>query len=242
MKTIIAIGGGELKERTTLKIDEYAVSLAQQRAGDRRVNALFIPTASGDFMPYYNTFHKVYTGVLKAKTDVVLSVYKQTEMERMKEKFAKADLIYVGGGKTLFMMQKWKETGMLDLIKDAYDRGVIIVGLSAGAICWWDKVYTDNDNIGVYSMNDGLGWIKGIACPHYNIRGEAFDKEISQMYQNEVNVCSKQDHCIQNEPIIAYGTEDDCALVLQDGIIVKTLTSGGKAYKIENGIKTEIVL
>ena len=51
MKRIVAIGGGELRERTTLGIDEYIANLAKERAGDRRANALFIPTASHDFMP-----------------------------------------------------------------------------------------------------------------------------------------------------------------------------------------------
>ena len=81
MGKIIAMGGGELRERTTLQIDEYIAALAKERAGDRRANALFIPTASHDFMPYYNTFHKVYTGVFDIKTDVALSVFKEVDME-----------------------------------------------------------------------------------------------------------------------------------------------------------------
>ena len=52
MKRIIAIGGGELRERTTLAIDEYIAALEKERAGERRANALFIPRASHDFMPY----------------------------------------------------------------------------------------------------------------------------------------------------------------------------------------------
>ena len=86
MKRIIAIGGGELRERTTLKIDEYIANLAKARAGENRANALFIPTASHDFMPYYNTFHKVYTGVFNIKTDVALTVFKETDMEKLKAK------------------------------------------------------------------------------------------------------------------------------------------------------------
>ena len=69
MKKIVAIGGGELREKTTLKIDEYLANLAKERAGEQRANALFIPTASHDYMPYYNTFHKVYTGLFNIKTD-----------------------------------------------------------------------------------------------------------------------------------------------------------------------------
>ena len=103
MKRIIAIGGGDLRERTTLKIDEYLAKLAKDRAGERRANALFIPTASHDFMPYYNTFHKVYTGLFNIKTDVALTVFKEVDLEKLKAKFDKADLIYVGGGDLSFL-------------------------------------------------------------------------------------------------------------------------------------------
>ena len=69
-KTVIAIGGGEIKNKETQAIDEYIVTLARERAGDRRPCGLFVPTASHDFMPYYNSFHKMYTGVFDVKTDV----------------------------------------------------------------------------------------------------------------------------------------------------------------------------
>ena len=199
MKRIIAIGGGELRERTTLAIDEYIASLAKERAGERRANALFIPTASHDFMPYYNTFHKVYTGVFNIKTDVALTVFKEIDLEKMKGKFEKADVIYVGGGDTVFMLESWMESGLLDLIRDAYERGVIIAGLSAGAICWFSDIYTDSAKVGdgeQYSLHKGLGWIQGLASPHYNLRQADFDEVINEKFQ----------------PV--YGIGDNAALII----------------------------
>ena len=230
MKTIIAIGGGELREKTTISIDEYIATLAKARAGENRANALFIPTASHDYMPYYNTFHKVYTGIFHLKTDVALSVYKEVDLEKMKAKFQKADVIYVGGGDTVFMIEHWKKTGLLSLLEDAYERGVIIAGLSAGAICWFSDIYTDSEAaLGVgekYAMFSGLSWVKGKISPHYGARMLDFDKI----------VCYNFD--------CAYGIEDDAALVIKDGEIVGSVSSGGKAYKItcKNGAiqKTEI--
>ena len=233
MKRIIAIGGGELRERTTLKIDEYLATLAKERAGENRANALFIPTASHDFMPYYNTFHKIYTGIFNIKTDVALTVFKDVDMEKMKAKFEKADLIYVGGGDTVFMIESWKQSGLLPLIEDAYNRGVILAGLSAGAICWFSDIYTDSESVNGkgeerYSMFKGLGWIDGIISPHYGARMLDFDKI----------VCYNLG--------CAYGIEDDAALVIEDGEIVGSLSSGGKAWWIEcvNGAiqKKEIAL
>lgn len=230
MGKIIAIGGGELRERTTLAIDEYIAGLAKARAGERRANALFIPTASHDFMPYYNTFHKVYTGVFNIKTDVALTVFKDVDSEKLKAKFEKADIIYVGGGDTVFMMQHFEKVGLLPLLKDAYERGVIIAGLSAGAICWFSDIYTDSTSaLGdgeQYAMFKGLSWINGIISPHYNQRMLDFDKIVCYNYQR------------------AYGIEDNAAIVLDDGEMVGSLSSGGKAWLLEstNGElkKTEI--
>ena len=144
-KFIIAIGGGELRQKETLEIDRKICELVKSRVGDRRAVALFIGTASHDSMPYYNTFHKTYTGELGLKTDCALLVYGEMNEEKIKAKFEKADLIYVGGGNTVFMLEKWKEKGVDVLVKDAYERGVVLCGLSAGAICWFEKMFTDGD-------------------------------------------------------------------------------------------------
>ncbi len=232
MKRIIAIGGGELRERTTMKIDEYIATLAKEHAGENRANALFIPTASHDYMPYYNTFHKVYTGTFNIKTDVALTVFKEPDMEKMRAKFEKADMIYVGGGDTVFMIKHWKQSGLLPLIQDAYERGVVIAGLSAGAICWFSDIYTDSAAAlgegDKYAMFQGLNWINGKISPHYGARMLDFDKI----------VCYNLG--------CAYGIEDDAALVIENGEIVGSVSSGGKAWLIErvNGAiqKKEIAL
>ena len=231
MRKIIAIGGGELRERTTLQIDEYIANLAKAHAGENRANALFVPTASHDYMPYYNTFHKVYTGVFNIKTDVALTVFKDVDLEKLRAKFAKADVIYVGGGDTVFMIESWKKSGLLPLIKDAYDRGVIIAGLSAGAICWFSDIYTDSEAAlgegDKYAMFKGLGWLNGKISPHYNARMLDFDEM----------VCYNLG--------CAYGIEDNAAIVVEDGEIIGSISSGGKAWKIEfkekQLIKTEIL-
>lgn len=177
-KYIIAIGGGELRQKETLEIDRKIAELAIKRAGDRRAVALFIGTASHDFMPYYNTFHKTYTGELGLKTDCALTVFKDIDYEKLKGKFEKADMIYVGGGDTVFMLEHWKKTGLDKLIFDAYERGVIISGLSAGAICWFEKMFTDSFIISgesaEYRVHSALGILKGGACPHYNERENEF--------------------------------------------------------------------
>ena len=56
MKKIIALGGGELKAKTTLAVDEYIAGLAKARAGEKRAYGLFLGTASHDSLPYFNSF------------------------------------------------------------------------------------------------------------------------------------------------------------------------------------------
>lgn len=229
-KIIVAIGGGDIKNKTTLKIDEYIANMAKHRAGERRAVALFVGTASHDYMPYFNSFRKTYTSVFDIKADVALTVYKETELSRLEEKINAADVIYVGGGDTKFMIEHWKTSGLGQLIKSAYERGVIIAGLSAGGICWFEDMYTDSEIEGIdgcdYKLMPALGYIKGLACPHYNMRVEDFDL------------------AMKGRGGEAIAIEDDCAVTFEDGVLIRVVSSGGKAYRISSndGIitKTEI--
>lgn len=214
MKRILAIGGGELKNRETLSIDEYIAAEAKKAAGETRPCGLFIPTASHDCMPYYNTFHKVYTGLFNVKTDVALTVGREIDPEKMRAKFERADFLYVGGGDTVFMLDHWKKSGLLQFIRDAYERGVLVAGLSAGAICWFEEMYSDSVVEGEYAVYPGLGWIKGKISPHYNERMLDFDETV--LYNR----------------FRAWGIENDAAIEFADGEPVRTL-GGGKVYLLD---------
>lgn len=214
-RVLICIGGGELKTKETLKIDGYIAEKAKARAAGRRAYGLFIPTASHDSMPYFNSFRKTYTSVYDIKADVALTVYGEMSLEKIREKFEKADFLYVGGGDTLFMLEHWKKTGLLPLVRDAYERGVIVCGLSAGAICWFETMYTDSAQPQTgeeYALYPGLNWIKGTISPHYNQRVLDFDQKISY---------NKQD---------AIGLEDNSAIEIVNGTVVRSLSAGGNAY------------
>lgn len=228
-RTLICIGGGELKTKETLKIDGYIAAKAKERAGIRRAYGLFIPTASRDSMPYFNSFRKTYTSVYDIKADVALTVYGEMSLERIREKFEKADFLYVGGGDTLFMLEHWKKTGLLALIREAYERGVIVCGLSAGAICWFETMYTDSAQVLTgeeYALHPGLNWVKGTICPHYDSRVLDFNQKI---------VYTKQD---------AIGLEDNSAIEIVNETLVRSLSAGGNAYFLhhENGaVQTSII-
>lgn len=214
-KRILAIGGGEAKTRETLKIDEYIAGEAKKAAGGQRACGLFIPTASHDCMPYYNTFHKIYTGIFDIKTEVALTVGRELDPEKMRAKLEKANFIYVGGGDTVFMLRHWRESGLLPLIRQAYDRGVLLCGLSAGAICWFEDMYSDSVVENEYAMYAGLGWIKGKISPHYDERMLDFDEIV--LYNR---------YC-------AWGLENNSALEFENGEPVKTVCCGGRVWRLD---------
>ena len=226
---LIAIGGGSIAEKTTLDIDRRVAELAKLHAGDKRAVGVFIGTASHDSMPYFNSFRKTYTGEFDIKADCVLSVYGEMNAEKIKSKFEKADMIYIGGGDTLYMLEHWKKTGVFNLVLDAYNRGVIVCGLSAGAICWFEKMYTDSDAFsdgGKYHVCDGIGKINGMCCPHYEERKDDFADAAKDYFGTIWQV--------KGNAAIEFINEEYAA----------ALSSGGTAYmteRTENGEKTFVL-
>ena len=142
------------------------------------------------------------------------------DLEKIKQKFLKADLIYIGGGDTIFLRDELKRTGILEFLIDAYQRGVVIAGLSAGAILFFEDIYTDSvkDNNEVpYALAKGLGIFKGLISPHYNQRKTDFDNMI-----------------LSSSYIHALGIEDNAMVKILDGRIESSYSSlGGNAYYID---------
>ncbi len=83
-----------------------------------------------------------------------------------------ADAIYVGGGNTQKMIRVWKETGTDIYLKQAYEKGIVLSGVSAGAICWFrwgnsDSRKFHNPDADMIKVS-GLNLIKALYCPHYD--------------------------------------------------------------------------
>ncbi len=224
MKKIVAIGGGELREKTTLRVDTFIANLAKNP--EKRTYALFIPTASHDSKPYFNSFRKTYTSVLDCKVDIATITRGEMSKEHVSEKFQKADIIYVGGGDTAYMMEEWKKFGLDEMILDAYNRGVVICGLSAGAICWFEKAHSDymkmESQSDEYAILDGYGLVDGICVPHYSEQDRIDSWE--RMKDNyDLGVC----------------IENNCGVYFEDGKLIGAV-GDGRAYLFTNGEKKEI--
>lgn len=169
MATIAAIGGGELRLGETFELDRGIVELTGKK--DPRV--LFIPTASGDPESYCACFSDVYGRQLGCLTDELLLVRKEPSASEIEDKILSADLIYVGGGNTGTMLSVWRERGVDRLLAEAYRKGTVLSGLSAGSICWFrhgqSEIDSDDSPDGFeYTVLEGLGLIPAFHCPHYN--------------------------------------------------------------------------
>lgn len=169
IKKIVAIGGGEIKNASTLAIDKEIIRLAQKR----RPNFLFIPTASSDNENYCKDMEKYYGKKLGCKTDRLLLIRQRPSLKEIKEKILGANIIYVGGGNTLKMMNLWRRLGVNKYLRSAWQGGTVLCGKSAGSICWFESGHSDsmsfyNPKRWKYINVSGLSFIKGIHCPHYD--------------------------------------------------------------------------
>ena len=177
MGIIVAIGGGELRNGETKLIDKYIVSLSKKD----NPKLLFIPTASNDAEGYIELIHEKYEE-LGCIVDALCLHTNTYSPQQVQEKILNADIIYVGGGDTVRMMEKWKEYKVDIYLKEAYNKGIVLSGLSAGSICWFQFGHSDSNsfiNSGQwdYIRAYGLGLISAAHCPHYNEEGrESFDE------------------------------------------------------------------
>lgn len=180
MGKIVAVGGGDLRQLETLSIDREIVRLT----GRKRPGALFIPTASSDSREYWEFFRSAYEGELGCRADVLYLLGERPDPREVARKIRTADLIYVGGGNTLKMMRRWRLLGVDRLLLQAYRRGTVLSGLSAGCLCWF--AWGHSDSMVFYHPDDwdyvrvrGLGLIPALGCPHYD--GEKRDQSFQKM-------------------------------------------------------------
>ena len=159
-KNIVAIGGGGFgRSLGNLKIEKYIVSLVNKKVP----KICFIPTASGDNDLYKLNFYRAFSK-LNCETSHI-DFFSRTE--ELEEKILSQDIVYVGGGNTKSMLAVWREWNLDKYLLKAYNKGTVLAGVSAGAICWFDQGITDS---WASSLNviDCLGLIPGTCCPHYD--------------------------------------------------------------------------
>ena len=159
-RNIIAIGGGGFGGSPGQGIIEQYI-LNQTRK--KRPKICFIPTATGDNEAYKVNFYSTFTKLNCEPTH--LDFFKRTP--DLKKLILNQDVIFVGGGNTKSMLAVWKEWKLDKILKEAYRNGVVMSGVSAGAICWFQNGITDSWASELKIM-PCLNFVRGTCCPHYD--------------------------------------------------------------------------
>lgn len=169
-KNLVLIGGGEIKGWNfqtkdsnqdlykTEKIDKTIVSLSNKE----NPKLLFIGTASRENEYYFEAIKNIYSNL-----GCIVDCLKITD-NNLKEKVLNSDIIYIGGGNTRFMLSEWEKVNLKNILMEAYNKGIVVSGFSAGSYCWFKYNY---------EMIEGFGLINAITCVHYEDKSEEKRKE-----------------------------------------------------------------
>ena len=151
-------GGGDTVEQSGLLWD-YILGLT----GKERPRVLFVPTAVGDDAPYTVWFYERFARRADASH---LSVFPYPPAD-LRDVILSQDAINVSGGNTANMLAIWRVHGIDELMREAWENGVVLFGASAGMICWFEQGVTDSFGPQLEGM-ECLGFLGGSACPHYD--------------------------------------------------------------------------
>ena len=227
--TIVAMGGGGFSmEPGNPLLDRFLLSLSG--SADPRV--CFVGTASGDATQYIANFYTHLSKLACRPSHLAILQNRPPDLEQF---VLSQDVIYVGGGNTAAMIATWQVLGLADLLRKAWENGVVLAGLSAGSICWFESGPSDSwAPVGQADLRpvNGLGFLPGSHCPHYD--GEAMRRPT---YQQQV-----RDGLLPN----GYAADDGAALVFRGTRLEEVVSSrpharGFRVERSSNGVtETEL--
>jgi len=212
MKQIVAFGGGGFSmESGNPLLDDYVMGLT----GAPEPKVCFLPTASGDadhyLVRFYNGFRE------RAKPSHISLFRRERGVTDMRSHLLSQDLIYVGGGSLLSLLGVWRAHGIDEILREAWENGVVLCGLSAGSLCWFSEAvsgYQDEVN-----RVEGMGFLSHSNAVHYSDgnRRAAFHK-----------------HLLDGMPP-GFAAEDGAALRFVGDELVEVVSSRpeARAYKLE---------
>jgi peptidase E len=216
---IFAIGGGGFTHPADnfphdAILEDYLLDLAGPIA---EVSIGYIGHASNDNPAKIEMFHKRFDRCANITTLPL-----EANLTDARGFLNDLDILYVGGGATKQMLAHWQKTGISKILLEAAHRGVILSGVSAGAICWFSELLLGTANDG-YTLHKGLGLLAGSACPHFNNeppRKRAFEQQIANRH-------------------LAAGLaiDDGVAIHICDGIVTNIISARGasaNAYFVKN--------
>jgi len=134
-RQIVAFGGGgfSMEARNPL-LDQYVIALT----GKSRPKVCFLPSASGDADHYIVRFYRAFSASVAEPSHISL-FRRDSGVEDPREHLLDQDLIYVGGGSVISLLGVWRAHGLDTALREAWEAGVILCGLSAGSLCWFEE-------------------------------------------------------------------------------------------------------
>lgn len=210
--TIIAMGGGGFSMEPTPLLDDFVLAAARRP----RPRVLFVPTASGDSADYIARFYRALAPRCDARH---LELFRRDRAD-LRDFTLAHDIIYVGGGNTANMVAVWRTQGFDRVLRDALAAGVVLAGVSAGAVCWFEGTVTDSFGP-LAPWREGLGLLRGAMVPHYD--GEAERRPTLHRLLGDGTFEA------------AWAADDSAALVFRDGALVEVVTSRptAGAFRVE---------
>lgn len=204
---------------------------ALELTGKSRPRVLFVLTASGDDKNYLAT---MYQAVSQLSVDAEhLALFTQPNVP-VEEAFGRADLVWVGGGSVANLLAVWRLHGVDLAAKDAWERGVVLGGVSAGSICWHVGGPTDSFGPKLETVTNALSFLPWGNGVHYD--SEAQRRPLLQSL-------------VQNETLpLSFATDDHAGIIYQGidpiEVVIDKADQNASAYRVEkiNGEVVETVL
>jgi dipeptidase E len=211
-KRIVAFGGFKLADEDHRGLESQLLRMT----GKERPRVCFLPTASADDADYTVIFYEAFSG----RADPTHVVFHPWPPEDLRDRIVGSDLVFVGGGNTANMLAIWRVHRVDGMLREAWEAGAILCGSSAGMICWFEAGVTDSFGPDLLGMRDGLGFLPGSACPHYD--GE----ELRRPRYHEL---------VREGFPAGYAAEDDVGLVFHGTELAEAISAapGQRAYRVE---------
>ena len=156
---VVALGGGGFTTDDDPRLDDFVLGLT----GRDRPRVCFLATAQGDSPSYVVDFYDAFRE--RAET-AHLTLFGRPRRD-IRDFLLGQDAIYVGGGNTANMLAIWRVHGVDEVLREAWERGVVLAGMSAGSICWFEGGVTDSFGDQLEPLRC-LGFLPGSNCPHYD--------------------------------------------------------------------------
>ncbi|HWG03000.1 MAG TPA: peptidase E, partial [Trebonia sp.] len=160
---VLAVGGGMLMPRDGRPL---LVDYAMRLTGQRQPKICVINTATGDDPAGYVRFYDRVAG-MEARVRH-LALFPMPNATDPEDLLLSQDILFVGGGSVANMLAVWRVHRIDEIMRKAWQAGIVLAGSSAGGICWFEGGTTDSFGRDLRPFTDGLAMLPGSFCPHYS--------------------------------------------------------------------------